>query len=209
MRVYNFTSFVRVLLQNRRLYVEEARKIARKIDGGGTKERSCPIQGSALSLTLVNIYSTDQPHPPPYADYVALISQAKDFETVETHLTNGLHIFKAYYCNNHLQSHPAKTQVCAIIYAAKMLIEFGKSNGRTWGWCHCRNPKFLKITLDCAHITKHHCLNTKQKVSACNYIFGKLTQVAHGVLNLLRIGLSCLVQICSCYGWGCCSERDM
>lgn len=174
-RDLNFTRTVQTLLENRRFYVEFQGRKSR-----WRSQRNGLPQGSVLSPILFNIFTNDQPQPSLtksfiYADDLALVTQARDFDAVEKQLTVALKDLSEYYRVNNLRPNPAKTQVCAFHLRNREAYRKLTVLWEDQELEHCFYPKYLGITLDRTLTYSKHCTNTKQKVAARNNILRKLT----------------------------------
>ena len=101
------------LLSDRRFYVELNNERSRwRIQKNGLP------QGSALSPTLLNIYTNDQPIQDGtrsfiYANDLCITAQYPTFQEVEQIIEEALGELRHYYRNNSLRANPDKTQVTA------------------------------------------------------------------------------------------------
>ncbi|XP_063620938.1 uncharacterized protein LOC134793329 [Cydia splendana] len=177
---YKLTQMISELLSNRRFFVS--------FQGHRSRWRCLKNglpQGSVLAPALFNVYTNDQPIVKNlnhflFADDLALTSQEKSFEEVESCLAEGLESLSAYYRENQLRPNPAKTQVCAFHLKNRQAT---RQLNLLWEGCrldHTFAPKYLGITLDRSLTYKSHCLNTKQKVAARNNIIRRITGTTWG-----------------------------
>ena len=177
---YQLTSLISTFLQNRRFQVSLQGKRSRwRIQKNGLP------QGSVLAPALYNIYTNDQPIPVStrlfiYADDTAVAAQGSSLEEVEGKLTSAMDVLSKYYDANHLKPNPSKTQVCAFHLRNREAQRQLDIIWRGERLKHCPTPVYLGVTLDRALTYRQQCLNTKQKVIACNGIIKKLTSSTWG-----------------------------
>jgi hypothetical protein len=177
---FRLTQIISELLSNRRFFVSFQGKRSR----WRSLKNGLP-QGSVLAPALFNVYTNDQPINSNlrhflFADDLALTSQEKSFEAVETGLGEGLAVLSSYYKDNHLKPNPTKTQVCAFHLKNS---QASRELNIIWEDCrldHTFSPRYLGVTLDRSLTFKKHCLNTKQKVAARNNVIRRITGTTWG-----------------------------
>jgi hypothetical protein len=120
---------------------------------------------------LFNIYTNDQPSFNNirrfiYADDLCIPTQSRNFETIETRLTDALTTMTGYYRSWFLNANPGKTQVCAFHLNNR---DASKKLNITWDVKTLENtpyPVYLGVTLDRTLSFKEHAAKSRKKVSA-------------------------------------------
>ena len=202
---WKLTELLRVLLQNRRFFVELGGKRSR-----WRNQKNGLPQGGVLAPMMYNIYTNDQPIDSVtkrfiYADDLCITAQGTNFQQVETILTNVLTGLTSYYDDNYLRANPSKTQVCAFHLKNK-----DANYQLNITWCgtrlpYCPNPVYLGVTLDRCLTFRSHVDKTRAKVSTRNNILSKLTNTKWGAsastLRTTALSLSFSAAEYACPAW--------
>ena len=159
-------NIIRSLLSNRRFFVEMDGKRSRWRD----QKNGLP-QGSVLAPLLFNVYTNDQPtfrniRRFIYADDLCLATQANDFGTIETRISEALKVLTAYYRSWSLNPNPGKTQTCFFHLRNKDAKR--EMNIKWEGVTLKKTPNlvYLGVTLNRTLSFKEHVAKLRKKVSS-------------------------------------------
>ena len=143
-------------------------------------------QGSVLSPTLFNLYTSDLPTPPPnihldsFADDINTYSSHPNYRTAETTLQPYLNTIHHWTKENNLLLNPDKSSATLFTpdpaeYSNKLTLSINNTTIPT-----NRNPKILGITFDPKLTFSTHISNTAEKAKKSNNILKSLTTTKWG-----------------------------
>lgn len=160
------------------------RKFHVSINAKTSTERHIPFgvpQGSVLSPSLYNIYTSDIPSPPDcmtalYADDTALISALNRWQNTNEALSNAAHEFFTYYEKWKINLNSGKTQ--ALLVTRRRTREVPQApfqlNNDEIEWEH--QAKYLGLIIDKTMTMKHH----------IDYVIGKTQNAVKLLYPLLH-----------------------
>ena len=166
----HLTKLTRLLLENRRFFVELNGKCSR----WGIQKNGLP-QDSVRAPVLFNTYTNDQPVSPTtrsfvYADDLGIAAQNSYVNVIEATFTSALAKLTTYYRDNQPKANATKTQVslfhlCNRDAVRKLKISW---NGRPIALEHTDHAVYLGVTLDRLLSFKQHIEKVKGKVRTRN-----------------------------------------